>query len=112
MSEQSMRDSGDSFDAMLAARFEREHQHVPEDSFVAATMATIRSQRRALAAMRTALRIATLVIVVVASPWLITGAAKLNETLEASLAWAGNTAGWALALLAAAAVLAMRLRSR
>jgi Na+/melibiose symporter-like transporter len=112
MSEQPMRDSDDPFDALLAERFEREHQHVPEDAFVATTMAAVRSQRRALDAMRMALRIAALVIVVIASPWLITGAARLNQALEASLAWAGNTAGWALALLAAGAVLAMRVRSR
>jgi Na+/melibiose symporter-like transporter len=112
MSEQPMRDSDDPFDALLAARFEREHPHVPEDAFVATTMANIRNQRRALAAMRTAMRIAALVILVIASPWLITGAAKLNQTLEASLVWAASTAGWALALLAAGAVLAMRVRGR
>lgn len=99
-------------DPQLAALFEREHQHLPAEPFVGATMIAIRNQRRALAVMRNSLRVVVLVLLVVASPWLISGAASLNAALESSLAWAGDTAGWALALLAAGTVLALRLRSR
>lgn len=100
------------FDPQLSALFEREHTHLPEEPFVTTTMAAVRKQRRALVTLGNALRITVLVILVVASPWLIAAAASLNEVLESSLAWIGNSAGWLLALLATGAVLAMRVRSR
>lgn len=99
-------------DPRLAILFEREHQHLPEEPFVGATLTAIRNQRRALAVMRNSLRIGALMLLIAVSPWLIDGAASLNAALESSFAWAGETAGWALALLAAGSVLAMRLRSR
>ena len=64
--------------------------------------------------MHAGLRAAALVAAVVASPWLIEGAARVNAALEASLAWAmgGQYGAWVLGALALVVVLAMRVRSR
>ena len=103
----------DDFDALLKQRFDREHQQVPPDAFIATTMRRIGSERRQIAGLRTALQAAALVLAVIASPWLITGAARLNAALESSLNWtAGLPGAWVLAALAVAGVLFSRLRSR
>jgi hypothetical protein len=103
----------DDFDARLAARFEAEHLQVPADSFVATTMRTVRAERRRRDVMRAGLRVAVLVAVIVASPWLIAGVAHLNAALESSLNWAmGQPGVWALGALAALVVLAKRVRGR
>ena len=63
--------------------------------------------------MRVGLRVAGLVAVVLASPWLISGVAYLNAALESSLSWGmGQPGAWALGALAILVVLAMRVRSR
>jgi hypothetical protein len=104
----------DGFDARLAARFEREHRHVSADAFVASTMRKIRAGRRRREVVHVGLKAAALVAAVIASPWLIAGAALLNAALEAALAWAmgGQFGSWVLGTLALAVVLAMRARSR
>jgi hypothetical protein len=103
----------DDFDTRLAAHFEREHRHVSADSFVAATMGKVRAERRRKEVMRIGLRVAVLGAAIVASPWLIAGAARLNGALEASLNWAtGQLGGWVMGALAVVVVLAMRVRSR
>jgi hypothetical protein len=103
----------DEFDARLAAHFEQQHRHVPADSFVATTMRKVRAGRRRREVMHTGLRAAALVAAVMASPWLIAGAAYLNAALESSLAWAmGQSGAWALGALAILVVLATRMRSR
>jgi hypothetical protein len=103
----------DGFDARLAAHFEQEHRHVPADSFVATTMRKVRAERRRRGFMRTGLRVNALAGAVVASPWLIAGAARMNAALESSLTWAtGQFGGWFLGALALLVVLAMRVRSR
>jgi len=101
------------FDALLKQRFEREHQHVPADPFVGAAMRRIRSERRQMVGVRTALGAAVLVAAIIGSPWLIAGAAHLNAALESSLRWtAGLPGAWALGVLAIAAVFLLRVRSR
>jgi len=103
----------DEFDARLAAHFEREHRHVPADAFVARTMLKVRAGRRRRKFMRTGLRVAALVAAVMASPWLIAGAARLNAALESSLTWTmGQGGAWVLGALAVIVVLATRVRSR
>ena len=103
----------DGFDARLAAHFEQEHRHVSADDFVAATMRKIRAGRRRRDFLRIGLRIAALGAAIVASPWLIAGAAYLNAALESSLTWAmGQTSAWVLGALAILVVLAMRVRRR
>lgn len=103
----------DDFDALLKARFEREHQHVPVGPFVAATMRRIRIESRITAGVRTVVQAAVLVALILASPWLIAGAARLNAALGSSLAWVTGLPGaWLLGGLAAAALLALRARSR
>ena len=63
--------------------------------------------------LRTGLRAAALLAAILASPWLIAGATRLNAALESSLAWtAGLPGAWVLAVLVAAAVLISRVRSR
>lgn len=100
-------------DPLLAAYFDREHRHIPADAFVSATMHRFRFQRRLAARVHTILRIAVLLVAVIASPWLIAGAARLNAALASSLNWIGGLPGaWILALLAAVLVLASRARSR
>lgn len=102
----------DDLDALLKARFDSEHRLVPEEPFVASTMQRIRAGQQQMAYARTALRIAALVAVVLASPWLIEGAARLNAVLASSLAWAGQIGYWALGAVAIMALLVSRARSR
>jgi hypothetical protein len=50
---------------------------------------------------------------ILASPWLIAGATRLNAALEATLSWTSGLPGaWVVAALAVAAVLVSRVRSR
>src|SRR5688572_8728803 len=102
----------DGFDARLAAHFEQEHRHVPADPFVATTMRKVRAGRRREEVLRTGLRVAVLVAIVAASPWMIAGVARLNAGLESSLSWTmGQPGAWVLGALALL-VLATRARSR
>jgi hypothetical protein len=101
------------FDVRLAAHFEQEHGHIPGDAFVAATMQKVRTERRRREFMRTGLRIAAVVAIVAASPWLIAGVSRLNAALESSFSWATGLPGsWVLGVLAVFVVLAMRRRRR
>jgi len=103
----------DEFDVRLAAHFEQEHRHVAADAFVAATMQKVRAGRRRAEVMRVGLRVAALVAIVAASPWLIAGGARVNTALESSLSWAmGQPGAWGLGALAVLMVLAARVRSR
>jgi hypothetical protein len=103
----------DDFDALLKQRFDREHQQVPADPFVAATLRRIRTDHRQKEGVRIALRAAAVLAAIVASPWLITGATRLNAALEATLSWTAALPGaWVVAALAVAAVLVSRVRSR
>jgi hypothetical protein len=103
----------DDFDALLKERFDREHQHVPAELFIAATTRRMRAESRYAQGVRTAMRVAALVAAVLASPWLIAGAARLNAALESSFAWTAGLPGtWVLGVLVAAAVLWSRVRSR
>jgi hypothetical protein len=101
------------FDPLLAAHFDREHQHIPADAFVASVLHRIRFQQRLATRVHTGLRIAVLLAAVLASPWLIAGATRLNAVLASSFTWiAGLPGAWALAALAAVLVLTARMRSR
>lgn len=101
------------FDPLLAAQFDREHQHIPADAFVAATLRRIHFQRRLATRIQTALRIAVLLAAVIASPWLIAGATRLNAALTYSLTWITGLPGmWVLGALAVVLVLSSRARSR
>jgi hypothetical protein len=101
------------FDTVLAERFDREHQHISADAFVASAMHRIRFQRRLAARIHAALRVAVLIAAIVASPWLIAGATRLNAALASALSWTGGLPGvWMLGALAAVVFLASRLRSR
>ena len=103
----------DGFDVLLKERFEREHQHVPAEPFIAATTRRMRAESRLAMGVRTGMRIAALVAVVLASPWLIAAAARLNAALESSFAWtAGLPGAWVLGVVAAGALLWSRLRAR
>lgn len=103
----------DGFDARLAARFEREHRHVPADAFVAATMRKVRVGRRRRGILRTSLRVAALVAIVAASPWLIAGVERLDAAVDFSLTAATGMSGeWVLGVVAILVVLAVRKRSR
>jgi hypothetical protein len=102
----------DGFDARLAARFEQERASVPADPFVGTTMQRVRAGRRREAVTRAGLRVSALIAVVAASPWLITGVARLNAALESSLSWATGLPGaWFLGALAIL-VVATRVRRR
>ncbi len=110
-----MSDPDTSFDRLLAARFEREHTVVPADPFVAATMREVRGMQRRATRLRIGLQITALLAVVLASPWLMAGATKLNAVLGFSIAWTAALPGvWAVAALAVVlvAILCTRARSR
>jgi hypothetical protein len=103
----------DEFDSRLAARFEQERRrHVPADPFVANVMRKIHAERRGRAVIRIGVRVAALVVAVIASPWLIAGTARMNAVLDFSLNWASaQFGGWVLGgALALIVVLAMRAR--
>jgi hypothetical protein len=102
----------DGFDARLAAHFEREHRHVPDDGFVAATMQKVRTGRRRRGIMRISLRAVALAAVVAASPWLNAGVDYLDAALESSLGWAAELPTWALGAVAFVILVATRLRRR
>jgi hypothetical protein len=103
----------DDFDALLKQRFDREHQQIPADPFVATTLQRIRTDYRQKEGVRIALRAAAVLAAIVASPWLIDGATRLNAALEAALSWTSGLPGaWVVAALAVAAVLVSRVRSR
>lgn len=102
----------DEFDALLKQRFDREHQHIPAEPFIAATALRIRTARRRLLGVRAALQAMAPVTAVIASPWLIAGATRLNAALESSLAWVPGLPGaWVLGALAVVVVLARRARN-
>jgi hypothetical protein len=102
----------DDFDVLLKEQFDREHQHVPAEPFIAATTRRMRVESRYADGIRTATWVAALVAAVLASPWLIAGATRLNAVLASSLSWAADLPGmWLLGVLAVAAVLWSRVRS-
>ncbi len=101
------------FDVLLKERFDREHQQVPAQPFIAATTRRMRAESRYAVGVRTVIRVAALVAAVLASPWLIAGAARLNAALESSFTWTAGLPGtWMLGVLAVAVVLWSRARSR
>lgn len=106
-----MSESGD-FDSLLAARFAREHTHVPEEPFVAGTILKVRSMQKGAARLRIALQIITLLAMVLLSPWLIDGVKLVNAALTSSLAWTAGAGNWALALLAVVLVAGARVLRR
>jgi hypothetical protein len=90
----------DDFDALLAARFAREHTHVAADPFVANALLEVRSMQKREARVRIALRVTALLVIVLVSPWLMDGVEQLNAALNTSFAWTAGAGTWALALLA------------
>jgi hypothetical protein len=100
-------------DALLKARFDREHQHVPADPFVANAMQKIRAGQRVRVGVRMGLYAAALIVAIVASPWLIAGAARLNAALASSLVWVAGLPGvWVVGVLAIGMLVVQRVRSR
>lgn len=103
----------DGIDTRLLARFEREHGHVPADSFVTATMRQVRAVRRRRNVMHAGMRAAVLLAAVATAPWLISGASRLNAALGLALAWAmAQPVLWALGIVAALAIAARRVLRR
>ena len=101
----------DELDALLKARFDSEHQHVPEEPFIGNAMRRIRGEQRLVAGLRTGFYAAALIAVIVASPWLITGAARLNAALGSSFAWAAGLPGvWVLGVFALVVLMVQRVR--
>jgi hypothetical protein len=100
-------------DALLKEQFDREHQHVPAEPFMATMRQKIHMAQRFRSGVGTALRAAALVGAVIASPWLIAGSRWLNATLASSLSWTAGLPGtWLIGVLALALVLWSRVRSR
>jgi hypothetical protein len=103
----------DDFDARLAEHFEQEHRHVPADAFVASTVRKVRAAHRRRDFMRVGWRVAALVAVVVASPWMIAGVARVDAMLESFLSSApGQLVTWVLGTLVLFVAWAARARSR
>ena len=100
-------------DALLKARFDGEHQHVPEDPFVAGALRRIDAEQRTLSWLRAGLYAVALVAAIVASPWLIAGAARINAALGSSFDWAAGLPGvWVVGVLALGLLVVQRVRSR
>jgi RNA polymerase sigma-70 factor (ECF subfamily) len=79
----------------------------------AARMREVRNIQRRAAGLRFGLRVTALLVAVIASPWLIAGAARLNAALETSFTWTAGIPGvGVLAALALVAVLVASARSR
>jgi hypothetical protein len=74
----------DDFDALLKARFDGEHRHLPQEAFVASIRDRMRKERRMLKLLRAVMVTAALVALVLVAPWLIAGANRLDELLRAS----------------------------
>lgn len=103
----------DDFDALLKARFDREHQHVPADPFVANAMRRIGARQRLRSGVLMGLYAAAVFAAIIASPWLIAFAARLNAALASSLAWAAGLPGvWIVGVLAVTTLVVQRVRSR
>ncbi len=104
----------DGFDPRLAAHFEQEHRHVPDEAFVAATMQKIRAERRRREFMRIGVPVGALFLTAVAaSPWLSAGIERLNAALESSPPWAMGLPGtWVVGAVAIVAVAAAHVRGR
>jgi hypothetical protein len=103
----------DEFDALLKARFDAEHRHLPDEAFVAAMRGRMREERRMLKLLRGVMATAALVALVLVAPWLIAGANRLDGLLGASLSWvSAPPATWVLAVVAVGVVLMSRARSR
>lgn len=101
------------FDARLSTHFQQTHRQVPAEDFVATTMRNVRAGRRRREFIHVGLRLAVPVAAVVASPWLIAGATRLNATLESFLSSdTGQLGAWGLGALAAFVMLMTHLRSR
>ena len=100
-------------DALLKARFDREHQQVPADPFIGIAWRRIRTERRSMAVVRIGVQVAVLVAVILASPWLIAGASRFNAALSSSVAWATGLPGtWVLGVVAICVLVVSRVRSR
>lgn len=111
-----MNDPTNDLDPALEALFRREHTHVAEQPFVAATLTLVAAERGRAAFARRALQAAALIVVIAASPWLIDGSALLSSSLDSlfarASAWLATPGGVAAAAVAAVAVVAVRARWR
>jgi hypothetical protein len=107
-------DPGDSgeCDPQLAARFKREHTHVPAEPFVAKTLRVVAAARRR-DMWRTQLVVAAAVVgVVLLSPQLIAGSvwvsSRLDEATAVVSSWLATPYGMAAAALAVLAAFVTR----
>jgi hypothetical protein len=75
-------------------------------------MHRIRFQQRLAARIHTLLHIAVLLAAVIASPWLIAGATRLNDALASAFAWIGGLPGAWILLGAPVVVLVLTSRAR
>jgi len=96
----------------LEALFREAHTHVAEQPFVDATLRVVAAERRRVAALRRALGVAAVALIVVLSPWLISGAQLLSQALDFGFARIGDwlATPWGLAGAAAAVAVAFAVR--
>ena len=98
-------------DEKLAALFAREHTHIPAEPFAGATLARVAAERRRTVAIRRALQVLSLILLVAVGPWLIAASVWISGRMDTLFAWASDRpAVVAVAVLVGAAVFALGRR--
>jgi hypothetical protein len=103
-----MNDSNHDFGTTLAARFRREHTHVPAEPFVRVTLQRVAAERVRLRVVKYTQLGAALIILAWASPWLIEASVLLSNQLDGLFATPLGMIAAALAVTISAALLRMR----
>lgn len=108
--------AGDGFDSRLETLFRREHTRIPAEPFVGATKKRIAAERSRENLIQRLVQAAVLVVVIVASPWLIDASvlasAALEEVFALVSAWLETTPGATIVAILFGAVLLTLLRLR
>jgi hypothetical protein len=105
----------DRFDPRLETLFRQEHQSIPIEPFVGATLKRIAAERARVHRVRRLIEAAALIAVIVASPWLIEASvlisAMLDEAFALVSAWLETPSGTTIAIFVGALLAALfRLR--
>ena len=94
--------------------FDREHRQLPPEPFLKTTAARIASARARATLIKRVIQAAGLALVILGSPWLISGSVVLSAQLDAAFAavaaWLSTRTGTAAALLCVLAVVVWRRR--
>jgi hypothetical protein len=96
-----IRDTDEPLDPSLLQIFSEQHRDLAPEPFVAATRRRVQHERRRIQRVKRGLLTLAIVIVIVASPWLIAASTRLSELLDTSFALVSDWLGTPLGVLAA-----------